>query len=214
MSSRLSIRLPTGPLPWNFPSSTFRYFIIIHSDLQPAHFNLINLTLILLTWRIWWACNNVSKWQMGFNLAFKELIRNSFKTFPEFAGIIYRNCYYKSINVHWHPSSPEGFGQKEMQWKMENQQLIFLHNAPAHRSVLVNDFLVKNSVTTLEHHSYSRVLATAAFTRSLDWNEQWRDEDLMTLLTSLRIRRRSWKGFHKMASRNVSNIFTVAGTSV
>jgi len=27
------------------------------------------LTLILLTWRIWWAPNNASKWQMGFNLA-------------------------------------------------------------------------------------------------------------------------------------------------
>jgi hypothetical protein len=31
------------------------------------------LTLILLTWRIWWAPNNVVKWQMGFNLAFKGL---------------------------------------------------------------------------------------------------------------------------------------------
>ena len=32
------------------------------------------LTLILLTWRIWWAPNNASRWQMGFNLAFKGLI--------------------------------------------------------------------------------------------------------------------------------------------
>jgi len=31
------------------------------------------LTLILLTWRIWWAPNNVSRWQMGFNSAFKGL---------------------------------------------------------------------------------------------------------------------------------------------
>ena len=31
------------------------------------------LTLILLTWRIGWALNNASKWQMGFNLAFKRL---------------------------------------------------------------------------------------------------------------------------------------------
>ena len=30
------------------------------------------LTLILLTWRIWWA-NNASKWQMEFNSAFKGL---------------------------------------------------------------------------------------------------------------------------------------------
>jgi hypothetical protein len=31
------------------------------------------LTLILLTWNIRWASNNASKWQMGFNLAFKGL---------------------------------------------------------------------------------------------------------------------------------------------
>ena len=32
------------------------------------------LTLILLTWRIWWAPNKASIWQMGFNLAFKGLM--------------------------------------------------------------------------------------------------------------------------------------------
>jgi len=32
------------------------------------------LTLILLMWRIWGAPNNASKWQMGFNSAFKGLI--------------------------------------------------------------------------------------------------------------------------------------------
>jgi len=31
------------------------------------------LSLILLTWRIWWAPNNASRWQMGFNLEFKGL---------------------------------------------------------------------------------------------------------------------------------------------
>jgi len=31
------------------------------------------LTLILLTWRIWRAPNNASRWQMGFNSAFKGL---------------------------------------------------------------------------------------------------------------------------------------------
>ena len=34
---------------------------------------LVSLTLILLMWRIWWAPNNASKWQMGFNSAFKGL---------------------------------------------------------------------------------------------------------------------------------------------
>jgi len=27
----------------------------------------LTLTIILLTWKIWWAPNNASKWQMGFN---------------------------------------------------------------------------------------------------------------------------------------------------
>ena len=35
------------------------------------------LTLILLMWRIWWAPNNASRWQMGFNLAFKGLKTSS-----------------------------------------------------------------------------------------------------------------------------------------
>ena len=34
----------------------------------------LRLTLTLQTWWIWWAPNNANKWQMGFNLAFKELI--------------------------------------------------------------------------------------------------------------------------------------------
>jgi len=29
------------------------------------------LTFNPLTWKIWWAPNNASRWQMGFNLAFK-----------------------------------------------------------------------------------------------------------------------------------------------
>ena len=35
---------------------------------------LNGLTPILLTWRIWWASNNATKWQRGFNSAFKGLI--------------------------------------------------------------------------------------------------------------------------------------------
>jgi len=33
----------------------------------------VTLTLILLTCRIWWDPNNASRWQMGFNWAFKGL---------------------------------------------------------------------------------------------------------------------------------------------
>ena len=34
---------------------------------------LIQLTLNPLTWKIWWAPNNASRWQMGFNSVFKGL---------------------------------------------------------------------------------------------------------------------------------------------
>ena len=37
------------------------------------------LTIYLLTWRIWWAPNNVCIWQMGFNLAFKMLKQSPIK---------------------------------------------------------------------------------------------------------------------------------------
>jgi len=40
------------------------------------------LNLILLTWRIWWAHNNASRWQKGFNSAFKELNSDSWTLYP------------------------------------------------------------------------------------------------------------------------------------
>ena len=90
--------------------------------------------------------------------------------------------------------------------KTENQSWFLAHNAPAHRSDLFKD-----NVTTLQHPPYSPDLGEADFY-------------LFPLLKSalkrrhscytLRMRRKSWKGFHKTASRNVSNNFTVAGKSV
>jgi hypothetical protein len=41
--------------------------------LSVHHFRTLYLTLYLLTWRIWWAPNNASKGQVGFNSAFKGL---------------------------------------------------------------------------------------------------------------------------------------------
>ena len=43
------------------------------SGLFVSHTEQIVLPLILVTWRKWWAPNNASKWQMGFNSAFKGL---------------------------------------------------------------------------------------------------------------------------------------------
>jgi len=40
----------------------------------------IILTLSPLTWKIWWALNNASRWHMGFNSAFKGLMYFCVKT--------------------------------------------------------------------------------------------------------------------------------------
>jgi transposase len=48
--------------------------------------------------------------------------------------------------------------------KLRTNSWFLLHdNAPAHRSVLVKDFLAKNYVTTLEHPPYSNDLAPVDF---------------------------------------------------
>ena len=60
----------------------------VDSLLRAIHFatsqtpSFCYLTIILLTWRIWWAPNNASKWQMGFNSAFKGLNNHTKLIFP------------------------------------------------------------------------------------------------------------------------------------
>jgi hypothetical protein len=45
----------------------------VHYVFRWLQYKMCTLTLILLTRRIWWAPNNASNWQMGFNSAFKGL---------------------------------------------------------------------------------------------------------------------------------------------
>jgi len=45
-----------------------------------------------------------------------------------------------------------------------NSRFVLHDNAPAHRSVLVKDFLAKNNVTTLQNPPHSPDLAPCAFT--------------------------------------------------
>jgi len=47
---------------------------LLRQQLNVAVYLFITLTLILLMWNIGRAPNNASKWQMGFNSAFKGLI--------------------------------------------------------------------------------------------------------------------------------------------
>ena len=67
---------------------SYRLWCVVVCDLEisrmgaPYIYNISSLrvndlTLILLTWRKWCAPNNASKWQMGFNSAFKGLMRKA-----------------------------------------------------------------------------------------------------------------------------------------
>ena len=56
------------------------------------------LTLILLTWIIWWAPDNASKWQMGFNSAFRGLICLCF--FSNTVGCVELRSLLCSVGKH------------------------------------------------------------------------------------------------------------------
>jgi hypothetical protein len=63
------------------------------------------LTLILLTWKIWWAPNNAGKWQMGFNSAFEGLIRRQMKV----AVVTFKNSALAinlASNIRNHKTKP------------------------------------------------------------------------------------------------------------
>ena len=92
-------------------------------------------------------------------------------------------------------------------------KLLSLHyNAPAHQSVLVKNFLA-NNVMTLENPLYSPDLALPEFYLFPWLKSSLKGWSFVLLLSYLRMWQKSWKGFHKMASRNVSNTFSVAGRS-
>jgi hypothetical protein len=60
------------------------------------------LTLTLLTWRIWWAPTNASKWQMGFNSAFKGLKRKKwFKLTSEYVHWISYPLAQTRLKLAW-----------------------------------------------------------------------------------------------------------------
>ena len=121
-------------------------------------------------------------------------------------------CYVEVWNRHFTalPILRDVFREKhsKFQWRT-NIWFLFHNNAPAHQSVLVKDFLAKS---IWQHWSILHTLLPwlqLILTCSLNWNQHWRNIPFVIPLTSLRMQRRSWKGFHKTASRNVSSIFTV-----
>jgi len=76
---------------------------------------------------------------------------------------------------------------------MEKNLFIFHDNAPAHRSVLVKDFLTKSNDTTLKHPPYSPDMSSADFICSLHCYQHCNDGAIVILLTSIRMQRRAEK---------------------
>jgi hypothetical protein len=86
---------------------------------------IVQLTFILLTWRIWWTPNNASKWLMGFNSVFKELIKknptrcNNVSTFYYFIFIWSSTCFGWRTAHHQEPKTAlvtSGFSYVEGCW--------------------------------------------------------------------------------------------------
>jgi len=70
-------------------------FLIRLRELKEVLIVYITLTLNPLTWRIWWAPNNASRWQMGFNSAFKGLNANSLQQGVFLCGATQPQSYWK-----------------------------------------------------------------------------------------------------------------------
>jgi len=72
---------------------------VYRSSRKSIRYSFQILTSILLTWRIWWAPNNVSRWQMGLNSAFKWLMKFEF---------LNRSPPKKNSNIKFHENRSSG----------------------------------------------------------------------------------------------------------
>ena len=61
--------------------------------------------------------------------------------------------------------------KKSPEKQTTNSWFLIHHNAPAHRSVLFQDFFAKKKMTTLEHPPYSLERAASDITCYLDLNQ-------------------------------------------
>jgi len=131
---------------------------------------------------------------------------------PDFELIPEGNTVNLEIYIEDIPCLKDAVRTKLPEKWISNCWFLLYDNAPAHQPVLVKDFLAKKKATW-QHSDIPHTLLTwlrLIFICSLDCNQHWNDGTFVTLLTSLKIRRKSWGNFNKMLSRNVSNMFTVA----
>jgi hypothetical protein len=84
-------------------------------------------------------------------------------------------------------------------------------NAPAPRSVFVNHLFTQNSVTTLEHPPYSPDLTPADFSPVRRPRSALKGRLFRIVTNVIKNATEQRKGFHRVASINVSNTFTHFG---
>jgi len=105
------------------------------------------------------------------------------------------------------------FRQKETARKIEYQQLVYPLRQCSITPVGFGQEFLSNG--QCNNTGTSPILYWPPFswffTCSDDWNDHWGDGTSVILLSLLGMRRKRWKGYHKMASRGISNTFTVIG---
>jgi hypothetical protein len=122
----------------------------------------IHVSPYLWTWRLCalWVtrlslCTRVSP-----NILKLLLLSSSSKKFSKFAGVVSED---KEMWIDVFRRLSDAVRRQSSEKFRTNTWFLFHENAPAHRSVLVKDFLAKNNVTTLELPSYSLDLAAPDF---------------------------------------------------
>jgi transposase len=93
--------------------------------------------------------------------------------------------------------------KRHEKWRI-NSWFLLHHNAPAHRSVLVKDFLANSNVTTLERPPYSRDLPSAEFYLFPWLKSTLKGRRFCDATVIIMNAKEELKSFHKMASTNVS----------
>jgi len=181
----------------------------IHSEglLPHKHFTTFTFCLSWCTGNMFtiWILHFTQCWFIYRRSVQNTYVNNSFKKFPKFTGIIYRNCYCEEGNVHWHPLPPYVCGQKEIHQTMENQQLVSTSwQCSRIPNAFCQGFLSKEQC---DNTGVSPIHSWHGSIWFLPVPSNWRDSAFAILVTSLRMWLKSLKGFHKMASRTV----TVAG---
>jgi len=157
---------------------------------------------------------------------YEFVISGNFKIFPEFIGIIYRNFFNASalssitnsslkVNLWKKKCTPFvvlGMQSEETPRKIKNQKLVSSSRQCSSTQVGFGHGCL--SKEQCDNTGASAILSWPGAIWFLPVPYQhWRNGAFVMLLT-LRMRRQSWKGFHKMPFRNVPSTFRVAGRSV